>query len=191
MILERVSRKQKISPETLWEDTFDHLVKYVRRRLANQPNNRDDGEDIAASVFKSLIRGSSERRFEALDDLQELVKLLEAMARRKIVDRIRYQSQKKRSADRVPLDNVSNLSVRDFANRKETVNTADQGVITRELLDQACQLLPPPLKDLVPLRLQGFEHNEIAQILEVSPSTVARKLALIRETWKQHLDYQI
>jgi hypothetical protein len=36
--------------------------------------------------------------------------------------------------------------------------------------------------------LQGYRHEEIAAMLDVSPSTVARKLSLVRETWQKELD---
>lgn len=191
MILERIGNKEKVEPEKIYGDLFNHLLRYARRRLAHQRVNQGEEEDIAASVFKSLLRGSAERRFDDLEDLRHLIKLLEAMAKRKIVDRIRYSSTKKRTATRKPLDAVSNMSPNEFDNRKESDDNAERDLITKELVEEACESLPPSLKNLLPLRLQGFEHNEIAQILEVSPSTVARKLSLIRETWKQQLDYQI
>ena len=182
------NRFQKLIEED-WYDWFSETYQYTRNRLKSSTQLKRDSEDITASVFKSLYRGFSAGRLSSLNDVNELRYLIKAMVRRKIVDRQRYLQRKKRDVTMEEFDE-GKVSI----NYKLLVDTPQStSPLSRILLKE---LIAAPLgrKDdlsssILSLRLQGYDHQEIAQLVDRSPCTISRKLYLIRTAWtKQIID---
>lgn len=175
----------------LWEHFFQQLVGVARRRLGGTSRRVADEEDVAATAFQSLCAGVAKGRFERLDNRDDLWQVLVALASRKAVDQIRRQMTDKRGGGQVRGDSI-------FVNDADSPGTFDQFLSrtpTPELIatmDEECvnllALLPDDtMRRIATLRLQGYGNEDIAEALLVSPRTVERKLAAIRDCWSQSL----
>ena len=69
--------------ERLWTRYFDRLVGVARQTLGVHPRRISDEEDVALSVFDTLIRGAAGGNFPQLQDRQDLWCLLLAITRQK------------------------------------------------------------------------------------------------------------
>lgn len=175
----------------LWEHFFQQLVGVARRRLGSTSRRVADEEDVAATAFQSLCAGVAKGRFERLDNRDDLWQVLVALASRKAVDQIRRQMTDKRGGGQVRGDSI-------FVSDADSPGTFDQFLSrtpTPDLIatmDEECMnllaLLPDDtLRRIATLRLQGYGNDDIAEALIVSPRTVERKLATIRDCWSQSL----
>lgn len=186
-VLTRVAEDCDTTVDALWSTLFEKIAAYSSSRVKSYPNRQIDEQDIASSVFASLIRGCRAGRFEEVSDFEELTRLLQAMAKRKIVDRIRYLTRKKRSGITRQVECVDQLSTAELLHACEEDYRPEASAMLNEVIENAIRHLSERLRPIVGLRLQGYEHAEIAEMLQISTSTVARKLQLARETWKNQL----
>lgn len=186
-VLERVASNRNSDVGHIWQSLFEKIGRYAERRIQQYPRGQIDNQDITASVFASLIRGCREGRFHDVSDYDECLRLLQAMAKRKIVDRIRYLTRIKRGGLANRVESIDELSKDEIANACDEELQPEAIAVLKEVIEDSIRHLNDHLRPVVGLRLQGYEHQEIAEILEVSTSTVARKLRLVREMWKQQL----
>ncbi len=175
----------------LWDHFFQQLVGVARRRLGGTSRRVADEEDVAATAFQSLCVGVAQGRFERLDSRDDLWQVLVALTSRKAVDQIRRQMTHKRGGGQVRGDSI-------FYNEGDVPGNFDQFLAqtpTPDLItvmDEECANLLSALPDdtmrrIASLRLEGYSNEEIAQSLLVSPRTVERKLAAIRDCWSESL----
>ncbi len=169
----------------LWQRYFGKLVAVARKRLGGAPKRVSDEEDVALNVFHSLCDGVEKGRFDQLHDRDDLWKLLVVMTRHKSMNQLRHQTTQKRGGR-----NVSGHSIFDgFENQGFELflgndPTPDFLVEVQEEQDRLLSLLTgKDHRNIAELRLQGYSVEETAAKLEISPRSVKRKLALIREVW--------
>jgi RNA polymerase sigma factor (sigma-70 family) len=190
-VLDRIAASTNSDISETWQNLFQHISGYAARRISNYPIGQIDHQDIAASVFASLIRGCREGRFANVSDYEECLRLLQAMAKRKIVDRVRYLTRKKRGGDSARLETIDELSIAEVIEVCDQEMQPEACAILNEVIEDSLSHLNENLKPVIGLRLQGYEHQEIAEILNVSTSTVARKLHLVRQMWQRIIDEQV
>lgn len=172
----------------LWDHFFQQLVGVARRRLGGTSRRMSDEEDVAVTAFNSLCIGVAEGRFERLDSRDDLWQVLVALASRKAIDQIRKQVSQKRGGGQVRGDSIF---LGDGENGPGNFDQFLAETPTPELItvmDEECNhllsLLPDDtLRRIATLRLEGYGNEEIAEKLILSPRTIERKLAAIRECW--------
>jgi RNA polymerase sigma factor (sigma-70 family) len=167
--------------DDLWSSLLAEVEGFARRQLKTIPQSVIDEQDIASSVFASLWRGFQAGRLPSIVDQDECLRILRTIARRKIVDRLRYLNRAKRQGRTVSL--VSS----EIAEGTSDMNPEIVLILT-ELVEKSLECLNPSLRPIVGLRLQGYDHAEIASLLGVSKNTVSRKLAIVREKWSVYFD---
>jgi RNA polymerase sigma factor (sigma-70 family) len=65
---------------------------------------------------------------------------------------------------------------------------AEQALDLRESIDSAMEKLPDTVREIVVLRvMEGISGGDVSRMLEISPSTVSRQLALGMEQLREHL----
>ncbi len=190
--IQRLKAGDSTAARPLWDHFFQQLVGVARRRLGGTSRRVSDEEDVAATAFKSLCVGVADGRFERLDNRDDLWQVLVALASRKAVDQIRKQMTHKRGSGQVRGDSIF------FGNEAETPGNFDQFLSqtpTPELIatmDEECANLLARLPDdthrrIAVLRLEGYGNEDIAEALALSPRTIERKLAAIRDCWSASL----
>ena len=96
-VLERVTATRETDVRELWQNLFAKISTFSSHQIQRFPKGQIDEQDITSSVFASLIRGCREGQFSEVSDYEECLRLLRTMAKRKIVNRVRYLTRKKRS----------------------------------------------------------------------------------------------
>jgi DNA-directed RNA polymerase specialized sigma24 family protein len=164
--------------QEIWNRYFAQLIPVARHHLYGFACESDE-EDIALSAMKSALLGVQNNRFPNLNDRTGLWPLLVTITRRKAANEIKHQcTQKRDRALEVHLEDPSQLmdieSSPDFALR-----------LADEIRRLVHALGDESLETIARLKLNGVDNDDIARQLGVSPRTVVRKLARIRQEWDQ------
>ena len=161
----------------LWKRYWQRLVELAKTDLAMFKNKAtDDEEDIAQKVFTDIwqrIRSEDKRKPR---NRAELWNLMIVITYRKVVDNQRGMRAKKRGGGE-PLHPLLTPDV-----------PPDWAVLLNDDLDHLAELKGDMAKKIVELLMAGFDQMEIAEKLDSSPRTIQRRLALIREVWKKHIE---
>jgi DNA-directed RNA polymerase specialized sigma24 family protein len=180
--------------QRLWERYFDRLVQMARNNLRGAGRRRvvEDEEDAALSAFDSFCRGASEGRFPQLNDRDDLWRLLVVLTVRKAIDQIERQGAARRGGGRL----VGESAVAGIEDRSE-VNGLDGIIGPEPTPDLAAMVIEQyrrlrdglgddMLRQVLDLRLEGYDREEIAARLGCAVRTVTRKLVVIRQTWLEN-----
>lgn len=167
--------------EQLWDRYFERIIKLAEGRFAADASY--DEEDLAISVFNSLVRLAGEKKYREIANRDELWALLLIIAQRKMRLRERYHSRLKRGSDqhvRVPVD--LNGLVDPKSNPQFAVEVAEECQRLLELLKG------DELRQVALMKLDGFTNAHIAKQLDLTERTIKRKTAMIRKVWQQQLE---
>jgi RNA polymerase sigma factor (sigma-70 family) len=155
------------------------LIGLARRRLPASLSRRVDPEDVVQSVYRSFFDVAREDRF----DLQrggDLWRLLVAITLHKLTDQVKRQTRDKRSVDRDRTfgSEDSFFSLQAYFYSREPAPPEAAALL--ELVEQLMRRLDPLSRRTLELRLQGYNHEEIAADIRRSQRTVIRLLNEIR-----------
>jgi DNA-directed RNA polymerase specialized sigma24 family protein len=144
-----------------------------------------DEEDAALSAFDSFCRGVARGRYPRLDDRDDLWHLLVVITERKALDQAQRERRQKRGGGRI-------RGISDTPNG----DGMGGGVVCRQptpefaaIVADECgrlfgRLRDDTLRQVARLKVEGYTSEEVADRLGCSLRTVARKLELIRRTWR-------
>jgi RNA polymerase sigma factor (sigma-70 family) len=144
------------------------IRRVVRVRLGGRMAALFDSMDVCQSVLGSFFLRVAAGQYK-LDTPDDLLKLLATMARHKLAYQVRRQKAQKRdigrdAPDAVPADQ---LAASDPSPSRRAVH--------RELLAELERRLTPEELELVNLRNQGHEWDEIAERLNGSAEALRKK----------------
>lgn len=174
--------------QAIWEEYFERLTSYARRKLSSMPRRSTDEEDIAVSAMNSFFQGMKKGRFLP-SDRDELWRLLTTITVRKATAELRKHYAQKRGRGVVRGESVFEAMApdADHFGINEVMGENNLGMMSEKLsltcTEMLDQLQDEPLRSIATLRLEGFSSQEIAEKLGVSLATIKRKLARIREIW--------
>jgi RNA polymerase sigma factor (sigma-70 family) len=158
----------------LFEAFLPKLIRQAENRIADRYKQKFDGNDIAATVCRTVFRRFKEGKFKFGDDA-ELWRLMTTISIRKISNKVRAENTQGRSIDReVDGDPEFQLAL----SREPSPEDSAQFV---DLLERLGQHLDTETMEVLNLRLTGMTAREIADQLGVVERTVTRKLAVIKE----------
>ncbi len=189
-LIERLKSDKPDAANEIWQLYFQRLLPVARSKLATVRDPSIDEEDILVSVFDRFFRAASEGRFAKLNDRDDLWQILLMLTERNAHDQRRRSTTEKRGRDRVV--NQSNLANLDMQQLREIVGrepNPDQIVAFNEHLS-ACLLglREVSTREVAIMKLEGLSNQEIGEKLEISLSSVERKLRVIREVWQRKFD---
>jgi RNA polymerase sigma factor (sigma-70 family) len=142
-------------------------------------------EDVALSAIHSFFAKLEDGRFPDLHDRDQLWALLASIAAQKAMKARDRQNAKQRGGGNVRGDSALAHATDHIAHGEPGPRElAEFQDLVRHLLDR----LREPLRQIAIQRLQGKSEAEIAEQLGVSPRTVARKIARIRDIWEAQHD---
>jgi DNA-directed RNA polymerase specialized sigma24 family protein len=182
--IESLKAGDAAAAEKLWRRYFELLVRLARERLRGARRAMADEEDAALSAFDSFVRGAACGRYPRLDDRDDLWRLLVVITERKALNQARHERRQKRGGGKA----------RDSLDRDDGDGGHPEPAVpepTPEFAtmaaDECCRLLgllgDQSLRQVALLRMEGYTHQELADRLECSLRSVARKLELIRRIW--------
>lgn len=173
---ELVAQLKEGSQDAAWdlvELYGPYILRVVRRSLTREIRPKFDSQDFVQAVWASFF--THRDRFLNVDGPEQLVGLLAAMARHKILDEVRRRLEtQKHDVRRERSMDDSSVFV------KETLVSGDaspsQIAMARERWGQMMDRQPEQYRQIVNLRLAGETHEVIARTLGVSKKTVQRVL---------------
>jgi RNA polymerase sigma-70 factor (ECF subfamily) len=134
-----------------------------------------DAEDIVQSIFGSFFRGASQGYYDVPAG-EELWRLFLVIALNKIRAKGKYHRAAKRDARLT----VHGEGVEDLAAGRGKKGEDDLAFLQLSV-NEALDMLPPQHKEMVTLRIEGYEVAEIAQQTGRSHRTVERMLQQARQ----------
>ncbi len=173
----------------LWQRYFHRLVALARAKLGHCPRLDADEEDAALSAFRNLCDGAAQGRFDRLDNRDDLWQLLVVITTRKAVDLKKRQGRLKRGGGRVVVGTAA-AGHGPEDGRDELAQVAAAGptpelaaMLAEEYQRRLDALGDDTWRRVAQLRLEGYNNDEIAELLGCARRTVARKLEGIRAAW--------
>jgi RNA polymerase sigma-70 factor (ECF subfamily) len=169
-LLERFRRGEQFAATALYVRYAPRLLALARSRCSRSLAHRLDSEDIVQSVFRRFFRRAKCGGYDVPVGT-ELWSLLLVIALNKIRTVEAFHRAGKRDVDATTTADQLNDHPTPGAGCAHG-NGAFLGLVVREALER----LAPELREIVELRLQGYEVREIADLTERSLRTVERLL---------------
>jgi RNA polymerase sigma factor (sigma-70 family) len=184
---------ERAAVQRLWEAYVRKLIQLAHKKLQGLPPQLADPEDVALSAFKSFCRAVEENRFPRLEDRHDLWQILVMLTRNKAGDLRDYHRRSRRDhrrtrgqADmsRAESETFSELLQRGEPDPQFAAEVAEE-------CQRLLQLLPDePLRQIALRKLEGYTNSEIADLFHCAPATIERRLARIRNCWREQLPSQ-
>ena len=169
------------SEEAAWElvDRYgDEIRRAVRRLLNRKLRSKFDSLDFVQVVWASFFR--ARRQLERFDGPQALAAFLITMTRNKVVmeTRRRLRTAKYNVNREFALDDAEHQPAAEVPGEEPApINVA----IAREQLHRILANQPPHYRQIIQLRLEGYNLVDIANKLNLAESTVRRFLKRLFE----------
>lgn len=179
-----------LPPEAFADLVFNRyagrLMQVAQDRLGVRLQSKVSPEDVVQSAFKSFFRRQHEFNFKS-DDSDGLWGLLVVMTLRKCAKWADVFGADKRSIER----EVSFDAETDSGHRWHEVADRDPGpeeaVMLSELIERLMRRLDARQQQMLSLRMQGFELDEIADQVQSSRRTVARVVSEVKNILRELL----
>jgi DNA-directed RNA polymerase specialized sigma24 family protein len=177
----QLQRGESAAVRPLWEKYFHRLVGLARTRLRTSANRVTDEEDVALSAFDSFCRRAEAGRFPDLTDRDSLWRLLATFTLRKAAHHVRDACTEKLGGGKV---------VHADSGVFEAVLGREPDPALAVKVAEECERLlavlgDPELRQIALLRMEGHSVEDVAAKRKCAPSTVKRKLKLIRGIWER------
>jgi RNA polymerase sigma factor (sigma-70 family) len=186
--VKQLQEGERAAAQQLWEAYVGKLVQLAHRKLQGLPPHLADPEEVALSAFKSFCLAAEQHRFPRLDDRHDLWQILVMLTRNKAGDIRDYHRRGKRDHRRTQCE--ADMSVADVRAFTELLHSGEPDPHFAAEVAEECQrllqLLPDDaLRHIALHKLEGYTNSEIAELLQCAPATVERRLALIRNCWRE------
>lgn len=179
-MIQRLKDADLQAAEDIWRRFFRRLLPLAKARLKASPDRSVDEEDVLAVAFDRFFRAVREDRFAQLHDRDDLWQILLMLIDREIADHYRRSTARKRGPQSTDVgENLSEL--RELAER--TPDPAFLAAFNDHLSRALSGLVDESARSVALLKLEGYQNEEIAHQLNLSVSTIERKLRSIRKAW--------
>jgi RNA polymerase sigma-70 factor (ECF subfamily) len=149
------------------------IRRLAESQLGSDLSGRVDAEDVVQSVFRTFFRRSLKGGYD-IPEGEELWKLFLVISLNKIRSTASFHRSTKRS-----VQNTSGLGERDVAtNAHQEQQSYDT---LRMVVDDLLADLPETQREIVVMRINGFEVNDISEKLKRAKRTVERVLQNFRQ----------
>lgn len=187
-LMQQLEAGDSVAAIKIWERFIQRLIRLAQRRLQNLPRRSVDEEDVAISAFNAFFQGVKERRFEHLNDREDLWQVLAMLAERKAIGVLRRELADKRGGGVNRGESVFERMIRESsaAHGIEAVADPSPDIVdgfangVRDMLEA---LSDETAQTIALLKLQGLTNKEIAMNVGISLRAVERKLGMIRQKW--------
>ncbi len=177
--------------EWLWRRYYKSIVRQLETIAKNKGVKPIEPEDVAQNVFIALHEGLKHGAFHALDGRFQLWKLLTIIGLRQAINSAKKDSLERRSIQTYAyygfpvIDQRSSRNIKDahFVEAFEELRFMEEIEHGLSILDRE----PPSqrLRELAILKIKGYSNTRIADELGWTRKTVALRLNLIFEIWRE------
>ncbi len=189
-LMDRVRAGDAAAAQSVWNLYHPAVIRLLRKRLPSHRRRDFDEDDVAASAFLSFFDGIAANRFPDLTEPNNLWSLLAVIAGRKALSYLRHHVREKRGGGQLRGESVFGTSEHARRHGIEQVSDQEQSPESvTEFLDDVDHLLGllgnDTLQKIALLKLDGSSIDEIAAEVGITRRAVERRLAVIRQTWRE------
>lgn len=181
-LLQRLGHGDEEAAGQLYHRYARRLLAFANARCTGRLRQCVDAEDIVQSAFRSFFRKAAQGMYNVPDN-QELWKLLMVVALNKIRDAVDFHQAAKRD---VRMARGGDQVLRLLTQQSEHGKAAD--AVYRLVLQETVDALPPRSRQIVQLRIEGYEVAEIARCTSRALRSVERVLQEYRSTLRRLLE---
>jgi RNA polymerase sigma factor (sigma-70 family) len=174
-LVERWRQGDQAAAAELFRRYADRLIALARSRLTGKLAHRVDPEDVVQSVYRSFFSNVLDERYE-VDRGGDLWRLLVTMALHKLNDQVKRNRRGKRAVDREQRFADDDPADQFLAREPSPV----EAVALTDELESFMQTLDAAERQVLELRLQGFNLEEIAAEIHRSLRTTCRILERVK-----------
>lgn len=175
--------------QPLWERYHRRLVMLAREKLRTARRRAADEEDVVQNAFHSFFQGVTHGRFPQLNDRDNLWRLLVVITARKALDQLAHELSQRQGCGTLGGESrifpteagADEAAIEQIVGEEPTPEFAAQ---VAEEYERLLDLLgEDSLRQVAVWKMEGLTTDEIANRLDCSRRTVARKLDTIRTIW--------
>lgn len=182
--LMQLQRGDESTARWLWEFVHLRLRRLAGRELTSTAALGFDEEDVALSAFDAFCRTVKEGRYHAIDDRDDMWRLLTVITLNKVRRRTRDENRIRRGGGLTRVANSEQLLQELASAQPEPATICMVQDEFRYLIER---LERHELKLTLFLKVEGYTSDEVATRLGCTRRTVDRRLALIREIWSEEI----
>lgn len=165
------------------------LVGLARARLGEGVRRGADEEDVAQEAFWSFFRTLKKGQIPRLNDRRDLLAMLSHIVACRAINQIKREiGTAKRGAGRVMGESVfdhNDASWRGIDHVSDEAISPEEQAALSDCYEYYLNRLPESLRELAQMHLAGMTNKEMATQLHCVERTVERKLALLRQRWRE------
>ena len=177
--------------QPLWERYHRQLVALARRKLHAARRREADEEDVVQNAFHSFFQGVARGRFPQLNDRDNLWRLLVVITARKALDQLAHEHTKRQGGGTVQGESriFPGAPAGDDSAIEQIVGEEPTPEFAAQVAEEYQRLLDllgdESLQKVAVWKMEGLTNDEVAERLDCSRRTVARKLETIRIIWSE------
>ena len=184
-LFSRLKEGDEGAAEEIFERYLHRLSALAKNRLSQKIQRRVDAEDVVQSAYRTFFRNAREDRYE-LSRSGDLWRLLAAITVNKTLRQVEFHRAAKRSVNHeaaLPTDdNAAKQVMQSFAREP----TAEEELALADEIEAFMQPLNPLDRQVLNMRLQDFDSEEIATAIGRSTRTVRRILERLKSALTVH-----
>ncbi len=176
--LSRARQNDEVAFGKLFGFYIGRLRLYLKNKLTGQDRAEGFEDDLANESMFSVWHGLTEGRFESVTNREELWFAMMCVAKARALNRRKYLRRKKRLLG-IPnqLASIFNCSV-DLSRASDELEIID-------VWEKFTESLPnDEYREIVRMKLDGMDVNEIAIRFDSVPRGVQRKLRIVQVRWE-------
>lgn len=188
----QLKQGDRAAAHELWRAYHRRLVGLALRKLDGAPRRAVDEEDVALSAFASFCRRVEDGHYPQIDSRDDLWRLLLTITAHKAWNVIRGERTRKRGGGMVRGESGLIPAAgggHDPAAIDGIIGSEPTPEFAAQVAEQLAGLLraldDQQLQSIAVFKMEGYTNAEIADRLNCAPSTVDRRLRLIRQIWEQ------
>jgi RNA polymerase sigma factor (sigma-70 family) len=177
--------------QPLWERYHRRLVGLAREKLRSARRRAADEEDVVQNAFDSFFRGVARGRFPQLNDRDNLWRLLAVITARKALDQLAHEHSQRQGGGTLQGESriASGETVWGETAIEQVVGEEPTPEFAAQVAEEYHRLLEllgdETLRRVAVWKMEGLTNDEVAERLDCSRRTVARKLDTIRIIWSR------
>ena len=176
-LVERWRAGDQDAARLLFDRYVDRLAAVARQRIGQRLGTRVDPDDVVQSVFRTFFGRLRDGQF-SIADQDDLCKLLMRITVHKTLRQAEYQFAARRNpAHETPQGDPSHEPLMDLLSREPSPETT---VAFVDELEHFLKELRPEERQILEMRFQGHDNEEVAAQLGVSDRKVRRVIERVR-----------
>jgi len=191
-LLQAMQRGEEQAFDVFFQEHYDRLVRFAKKKIGSFPLRTFDEEDLALSAMNSLFDGLRENLIAAQSNV-DLWRILVSIVNRKLINLRERVMAQKRGGGNVRGDSIWTQTSEDnfFHQQKDhrLDNAPDACIELLETTDRLFRKLEnDDQRKIARLLLEGYRIDDIATELDCVRRTIERKIVRIRELWSEVLN---